>query len=84
MARRRSIRPEACQDREQALQVICQARRHHRIGDLVEVIEAGEKVVVIIRPRPEGGERSALSANLTTFRDGRASRWCITRTPRTQ
>jgi len=46
--------------------------RRRRIGELVDVVDAGERVVVIMRPRTEDGEPGALSANLTTFRDGRA------------
>jgi ketosteroid isomerase-like protein len=42
------------------------------VGELVDVVGAGDKVVVIIRPPGEDGEQEAPSANLTTFRDGRA------------
>jgi ketosteroid isomerase-like protein len=64
--------PEACQNREQALEVIRQAYARGGIGELVDVLDAGEKVVVIIRPPAAGGEESPSVANLTTFRDGRA------------
>jgi ketosteroid isomerase-like protein len=64
--------PEACQDREQALEVIRQAYARGGIGELVDVLDAGEKVVVIIRPPVTGEAQSPLVANLTTFRDGRA------------
>jgi ketosteroid isomerase-like protein len=42
------------------------------VGELVDIVDAGEKVVVIVRPPSEGAEPAALSANLTTFRDGKA------------
>jgi SnoaL-like domain len=65
--------PEACRSREQALEVIRGAYARGGIGELVDVIGFGEKVVVIIRPPAEGGEESPPSvANVTTFRDGRA------------
>lgn len=64
--------PEACHNREQALEVIRGARSRGAIGELVDVVGAGEKVVVIIRPPAEDGEEAAPVANLTTFRDGRA------------
>lgn len=64
--------PRACRDREQALAFMRRAREHRGVGELVGIIDAGEKVVVIMRPQSEDGEPSALSANLTTFRDGKA------------
>jgi len=64
--------PEACRDREQALEVIRGAHARGGIGELVDVVGAGEKVLVIIRPPAGGGEKAAPVANLTTFRGGRA------------
>jgi ketosteroid isomerase-like protein len=60
-------RSAGCQNRAQALEWM----RRGQIGDLVEVVDAGEKVVVIMRRSGEGGAPSELVANLTTFRDGR-------------
>ena len=40
------------------------------IGELVDVIDAGDKVVVIMRRTDDDGEPE-LIANLTTFRDGK-------------
>ena len=62
----------ACRNREQALEFMRSARRRRRIGAVVDIVDAGDKVVVIMRPPSETGEVVALSANLTTFRDGRA------------
>ncbi|MBV9606915.1 MAG: nuclear transport factor 2 family protein [Solirubrobacterales bacterium] len=59
----------ACQNRRQALAWMGRPERGP-IGELVEVIDAGEQVVVIMRRTGEDGE-SELVANLTTFRDGR-------------
>jgi hypothetical protein len=42
------------------------------VGELVDILDAGEKVVVIIRPPSSEGEPAALRANVTTFRDGKA------------
>jgi ketosteroid isomerase-like protein len=62
----------ACQNRDQALRFMRQAFGQAGIGQLVDVVGAGDRVVVITRPVPDGEEPAALSANLTTFRDGRA------------
>jgi ketosteroid isomerase-like protein len=66
-----SSAPDACHDREQALQFMAEARRRGAIGELVDVRDAGDRVVVIMRPPSELGQQPALSANLTTFRDGK-------------
>lgn len=62
----------ACHNREQALEFMCRASARRRVGDLIDVVDAGDKVVVIMRPHSEDGEQATLSANLTTFRDGKA------------
>jgi ketosteroid isomerase-like protein len=64
--------PGACHNREQALEFMRQAFSRQRVGELVDVVGAGDKVVVIMRPPAQDGEPAALSANLTTFRDGKA------------
>lgn len=64
--------PDACHNREQALEFMRQARSRQGVGELVDVVDAGDKVVVIMRPPSEDGEPAALSANLTTFRGGKA------------
>jgi ketosteroid isomerase-like protein len=64
--------PGACHNRDQALAFLRQARSDRGIGELVDVRDAGDKVVVIMRPGSQDGEQAALSANLTTFRDGKA------------
>lgn len=60
--------PGACQGRDQALRFMKRAFGQGGIGTLVDVIGAGDQVVVIVRPAP--GEPCI--ANLTTFREGKA------------
>ena len=56
----------ACRNREEALAFMRQARARRGVGELVDVIDAGDQVVVIMRPNP-----GDLSANVTTFRAGK-------------
>ncbi len=63
--------PGACQNRDQAVEFMRQARRRGGIGELVDVIDAGEQVVVVVPPAAPEGEEAPLRANVTTFRDGR-------------
>jgi ketosteroid isomerase-like protein len=63
--------PGACQNRDQALEFMHQARRRRGFGELVEVLDAGDKVVVIMRPSSPAGQPAKLTANLTTFRAGK-------------
>jgi hypothetical protein len=51
-------------------------------GDLVDVIGAGDQVVVIVRPVAEGGGPADPIANPTTFRGGKAIEIVHYRTPR--
>jgi ketosteroid isomerase-like protein len=61
-----------CQNRRQTIAYMSRADRGP-IGELVDVIDAGDKVVVIMRrPATESGESEELIANVTTFRDGKA------------
>ena len=62
---------DACQNRKQALAWMRRARGRGPIGELVEMIDAGDKVVVIMRRTGDDGQPE-LIANLTTFRDGKA------------
>jgi ketosteroid isomerase-like protein len=65
--------PGACRNRDQALRFMGRAFGGPGPGELVDLIGAGDKVVVIIRPATEGGGLGEPVANLTTFRDGRAT-----------
>jgi ketosteroid isomerase-like protein len=58
---------DACHNRGEALAFMRRARSRNPMGELVDVIDAGDQVVVVIRPY----ERTELRANLTTFRDGK-------------
>jgi ketosteroid isomerase-like protein len=62
----------ACQNRAQAIEFMrqAQARRGSPLAELVELIDAGDKVVVILRRTGEDGEPE-LVANVTTFRAGK-------------
>jgi len=61
-----------CQNRKQTLQWMRQnwLSRGAPPGEVVEMLDAGEKVVVIMRRTGDDGEPE-LVANLTTFRDGK-------------
>jgi ketosteroid isomerase-like protein len=62
----------SCQNRDQALAFMRQAEAIRGAGfELVDVVGAGDKVVVIIRPPSDGDSPAAPVANLTTFRDGK-------------
>ncbi len=63
----------ACRNREQALAFIQRARSRGAFGELIDVVDAGDKVVVIMRRSPGGGQPSEPSANLTTFRGRKAT-----------
>ena len=62
----------SCQNREQALAFMRQSEviRGGRF-ELVDVVGADDKVVVIMRSPAQAGQPGSLSANLTTFRDGK-------------
>jgi ketosteroid isomerase-like protein len=60
----------ACHNREEALQFMRRAERRGP-GELLDVIPAGDKVVLLTRPRPDGTGPPATSANVSTFRDGK-------------
>lgn len=64
--------PGACRNRDQALTFIRQSEviRSGRF-ELVDVVGAGDKVVVIMRPPSGEGEPAPPVANVTTFRDGK-------------
>jgi hypothetical protein len=61
----------ACHGREQALEFMRRARSRRSIAELTDVVDAGDQVVVITRVFSADGNSTALSAALTTFRDGR-------------
>ncbi len=63
--------PGSCHNRQEALEFMRQALAHGGLGELVDVVAAGDKVVVIMRPPSVGGEPAALTANLTTFQNGK-------------
>ncbi len=60
----------ACHNRREALAFLRRPERR-RPGELLDVVDAGDRVVVIMRPSPEGDEPAEPSANVTTFRAGK-------------
>ena len=60
----------ACHNRTQALAYMRRPERRGP-GELVDVIDAGDRVVVITQPPPSGPEPEPLHAQITTFRDGK-------------
>lgn len=63
--------PGACRNRQEALEFMREARARQPLPELVEVRDAGDKVVVILRRHASQGQPSSLVANLTSFRDGK-------------
>jgi ketosteroid isomerase-like protein len=61
----------ACRNREQALQFMRQAWVRQGPGELIDVVDAGDKVVLIMRPASDETGPAATAANVTTFRDGK-------------
>jgi ketosteroid isomerase-like protein len=60
----------SCQNREQALTFMRGAVERGALGELVDVIDAGDRVVVVMQPPAGEGRKPPLRANVTTFRDG--------------
>jgi ketosteroid isomerase-like protein len=65
---------DGCQNRKQALAWIGGrgGRNAGPVPELVDVVEAGDRLVVIMQPAPTDADPQPLrTANLATFRDGR-------------
>jgi ketosteroid isomerase-like protein len=60
----------SCHNRHEALAFIRRPERRDP-GELIDVIDAGDRVVVITQPPPIDGEPAPLHAQITTFRDGK-------------
>lgn len=60
----------ACHNRTQALEFMRRAVEQHIVGELVDVVGFGDKVVVILRPASEPGTQAPAVANVSTFRNG--------------
>lgn len=73
---------QSCHNRDEALHFISRAIARGALGQLVDVIDAGEQVIVVMRPAKtrEVGEPD-LRANLTTFRDGKVVQMVAYETP---
>ena len=73
--------PGSCHNRQEALEFMRQARGRGGIGELVEVVDAGDQVVVILRPLGRAEDRLDLSPTSAPFATARSSRWSITPIP---
>lgn len=62
-----------CHNRDEVLGFMRQALARRRTVELVDVIDVGDKVVLILQPMSDAGATSPPVANLTTFRDGKVS-----------
>jgi hypothetical protein len=60
----------ACRNRKQALAFMGHPERRDP-GELIDIIDAGDRIVVILQPPPADGEPASMRAQLTTFRDGK-------------
>jgi ketosteroid isomerase-like protein len=65
--------PGACHSSDDVIEFMRAARDRGGVGRLVDVIDCGERVVVVLQPPGEAGagDDAPLRANLTTFRDGK-------------
>jgi ketosteroid isomerase-like protein len=61
----------SCQNRQQALEWMQRAQARRPLPELVDVRASGDKVVLVLRPQASEGEEATLTANVTTFRDGK-------------
>jgi ketosteroid isomerase-like protein len=59
-----------CHNRSEVLEFMRQALTRRGMVELVEVIDAGDRVVVILQPTSDAGEPPSPIGNLTTFRNG--------------
>jgi hypothetical protein len=57
----------ACRNRKQALAFMRRLERRDS-GELIDIIDAGDRIVVILQPPPIDGEPAPMRAQLTTFR----------------
>ena len=74
----------ACHNKDEALQFMRQNwLRGGSPGELLDVVDAGEKVVVIMRRAPDDRSRRRRLPTSRPSETGRSSRWSITRTRRT-
>ncbi len=60
-----------CRNRAEAMAFMRRPNRPQGARELVEIVDAGEQVVVIMRSQPDAGADPELHANVTTFREGK-------------
>ncbi len=76
--------PGSCHDRGQALEFIRRAFGRGGVGELVDVVGAGDRVVVIMRPPAEAGEPPRSPPTSRPSATARSSRWSTTPTRTTR
>jgi ketosteroid isomerase-like protein len=79
-----SERPDeqSCHNRDEAMHFIRVAIERGGLGQLVDVIDADEQVIVVMGPAAASEpSESGLRANLTTFRDGKVVQMVAYETP---
>lgn len=69
-----------CQNRAQALRFM-QRPEARTLGRLLDVVDAGDRVVVVLEPRDRDGTALPPRANVTTIRDGRVVEMVAYETP---
>jgi ketosteroid isomerase-like protein len=60
-----------CHNRDEVLEFMRQALTGRRAIELVDVVDAGDRVVVILQPEADAEQPPPPVANLTTFRNGK-------------
>jgi ketosteroid isomerase-like protein len=73
--------PGACHGPDEVLEFIRRARLRGPLPELVDVIDAGDQVVVVLRPAATPGQETGLRANRTRFRAGRIVEMVAHETP---
>jgi ketosteroid isomerase-like protein len=61
----------SCRSRDEALTFLRAALERRGVGRLVDLIDAGDDVVIIMQPPTVDGVTPPRRANVTTFRDGK-------------
>ncbi len=65
----------ACRSRTEALAFVRRPERRDP-GKLIDVIDAGDRVVLILQPPPVGAAPAPMRAQITTFRSGKVVEMC--------
>jgi ketosteroid isomerase-like protein len=72
---------DGCHNRGEALAFMRRAMKRGAVGRLLRVIDAGDRVIVVLQPPAAGGVTPPPRANLTTFRKGKVTEMIAYDTP---